>query len=275
MTTLSDKYTADIVVVEGDRQARLHLETIASAIKRVRGVDASETTSTFRLMYLHDIWYGENVCVGDTGDTIEMCCLLEESTAASMAKFNALATKKQLDPTRTALKLTNLKTAINALFDSESAISIESICRLHAMLMRDLLPAEQCGTFRANMTTAVGSNYLYALPKNIDNRLRRLLAFYDATRPQADTPLKQFALASLFMSEFLLIHPFTNGNGRTARLLLSLILRDATLVPFAFSTTSRGDYIATLEKREPGRFCLFVLQQAFYFVTNMENVFCD
>ena len=56
-------------------------------------------------------------------------------------------------------------------------------------------------------------------------------------------------LGSLFFSEFLLIHPFSNGNGRTARLLLSAFLKFEMVIPFSMYISKREEYIEVLEKR--------------------------
>jgi len=40
------------------------------------------------------------------------------------------------------------------------------------------------------------------------------------------------AVGTVFFSEFLLIHPFLNGNGRVARLMLNYLLRRVVIVPF-------------------------------------------
>ena len=45
------------------------------------------------------------------------------------------------------------------------------------------------------------------------------------------------------------IHPFTDGNGRTARLLMNLILLQAGFPPMVIAPEQRPDYVDALETR--------------------------
>lgn len=63
-------------------------------------------------------------------------------------------------------------------------------------------------------------------------------------------------IAGDFLGKFLDIHPFSNGNGRTGRLLLSHILNDICIVPVSLDVpgreSSRDIYFRTLEQAQEG-----------------------
>ena len=68
----------------------------------------------------------------------------------------------------------------------------------------------------------------------------------------------QIIIAAVFLEQFLLIHPFSNGNGRTARILFSLLLKQSSsnfVLPVSLHKLvchtyeqSRSFYIEALER---------------------------
>jgi Fic family protein len=60
----------------------------------------------------------------------------------------------------------------------------------------------------------------------------------------AATPANRAALAMFVVAE---AHPFTDGNGRTARLAMNLFLTEAALTRIIIPTVYRDDYISALK----------------------------
>lgn len=60
----------------------------------------------------------------------------------------------------------------------------------------------------------------------------------------ASTPANRAALATFVVAE---VHPFTDGNGRTARLALNLFLSAAGLTRIIIPTAYRDDYPSALK----------------------------
>ena len=65
----------------------------------------------------------------------------------------------------------------------------------------------------------------------------------------SDTPETAFAAHRRLVD----IHPFNDGNGRTARLLMNLILIRAGYPPLAIRPEDRADYIRSLQEAQAGQ----------------------
>lgn len=110
-------------------------------------------------------------------------------------------------------------------------------CKIvHGMVMEGYDRAAP-GRFREKMCySSGGTPYLH--PRDIPNTLESLCHLVRKQFPLANTWTSRFSLACYFYVDFLSIHPFNNGNGRTARLLFSCLLRDFTPVPLSFHQTT-------------------------------------
>jgi Fic family protein len=104
------------------------------------------------------------------------------------------------------------------------------LLEIHQGVTRELLPAHQSGRFRQEpiVVREPGRGEIVFLPPNdqdVEKLIDELLTFVAAKRVELD-PL---ILAGLFHKQFMIIHPFMDGNGRTGRLATSLLLRDLGL----------------------------------------------
>ncbi len=78
-----------------------------------------------------------------------------------------------------------------------------------------------------------------------------------------------FLIAAKYSMEFLQIHPFRDGNGRTCRIILSTILcrYAGIIIPIGESSEERDEYIgikkrASEEMERHGEWATFVLQRS-------------
>ncbi len=126
-------------------------------------------------------------------------------------------------------------------------LSIDLIKQIHSVIGKDVI--EDAGSFRKTNVGGLSSSVIYATAKTIPERLEELIYFFNSMITQInktdenekDRLLSMITLSSFFFSEFLLIHPFINGNGRTARILLNYILQREVCFPFSIYLDRCGD----------------------------------
>jgi Fic family protein len=136
----------------------------------------------------------------------------------SYFKYKFLKVKFKPDYTR---KANDLYSAYD--FIDNNKLTLENVQKAHSILSKNLLPKSQQGLIRKNPMFVIDSydkiDYVAASPEIIKPELDKL--FHDINLLlQADlNPFEIFYYASLLHLVFVKIHPFQDGNGRTARLI--------------------------------------------------------
>ena len=139
---------------------------------------------------------------------------------------------------------------------ADKRLEVADILKLHELFYRRIDPS-QAGTFRTVPVFISGSHYPLPLPEQIPVLMDKFLMWYQ----QNETELHPLELAALTHQKFVFIHPFVDGNGRVARLLMNLVLLrfgyPITIIP----PILRLEYIATLEKahRNTNDFIQFII----------------
>ncbi len=110
---------------------------------------------------------------------------------------------------------------------------------LHALLMENILEG---GIYRSVDVSISGSEVNPPSPNKVYSEIK---LFYD------DLQNKQFQneleLAAFTHLEFVRIHPFVDGNGRTARMMMNYQLLSKGLLPIAISNDTREEYINSIQ----------------------------
>lgn len=117
--------------------------------------------------------------------------------------------------------------------DGEAYLSLELILQIQKQVTNKLLPASQSGHIRQAPVVVHDprSAKVIYLPSNAEDVAKLLIGLLDyisAKRREVD-PL---ILAGLFHKQFVLIHPFMDGNGRTTRLSTKVLLAGMGLNTF-------------------------------------------
>ena len=106
-----------------------------------------------------------------------------------------------------------------------------------------------------HVITQTGETHYYAAPEDTPARMGDLMAWY---RQNRDT-LHPLILAATFHYEFVAIHPFDDGNGRMARLLMNLILMQVGYPPVVIRVDGRPEYYLALAQADAGDLDNFII----------------
>ncbi len=102
-----------------------------------------------------------------------------------------------------------------------------------------------------HVRTATGELHRFAEPEETPALMERWTADFQRDLTRSEYPLPLFLAESHW--SFLRIHPFDDGNGRTARLLTNYVLLRSGLPPMVIKSAERDRYIGALQNADVGR----------------------
>ncbi len=138
------------------------------------------------------------------------------------------------------------------------AIAERDICKLHELFYTHIHP-EAAGVYRTRECVITGSKYPVAKPEDIAAEMQILEQWIDSSRGK----LHPVALAAELHKRFVFIHPFEDGNGRVARLIMNLALLQEGYMLAVIPPVLRQEYIALLERahEDDGPFIRFIAER--------------
>ena len=108
-------------------------------------------------------------------------------------------------------------------FIEANKLTLDNVKKAHSILSSHLLPKSRQGHIRTNPMFVINSNdqieYVAASPEFVNSELEKLFRDIEKLQSKALNSFEVFYYASLIHLVFVKIHPFQDGNGRTARLI--------------------------------------------------------
>lgn len=108
-------------------------------------------------------------------------------------------------------------------FIDNQTLNLKNVQKAHAILSSKLLPKSQQGLIRTTPMFVINNDdrieYVAANPEIVKGELEKLFIDIDFLLKSDLTDFEIFYYAALVHLVFVKIHPFQDGNGRTARLL--------------------------------------------------------
>ncbi len=123
---------------------------------------------------------------------------------------------------------------------SENKVLNENIVKdIHAILMENIFTG---GIYRNVDVYISGATHTPPTPNEM---YRQIKDFYENIQPRTD--LNEIELATWVHAEFVRIHPFVDGNGRTSRLIMNYKLMENGWLPVSIQKENRLEYFNALE----------------------------
>ena len=108
-------------------------------------------------------------------------------------------------------------------FIDNNRLTLDNVKKAHSILSKNLLPKSQQGLIRSNPMFVINSDdrieYVAASPEIVKSELNKLFHDIEILYRIELNPFEIFYYSSLLHLVFVKIHPFQDGNGRTARLI--------------------------------------------------------
>lgn len=216
-----------------NRELLKNVEKCTSIIKQIRDgqdfeKDSNDFSNYFRCNYVFE-------------------CLNQERNISNKWDVNMIEQQIQIAPnTREEHKIINMHDTTLDLFPNVffpqfdiNYFTVTLAQKIHSFIGRNII--ENAGKYRIKDARPAGESYTYLQPEKIDTHMNLL---FKHTRQlfnrNHSCPAILIKLGTAFLEKFLAIHPFSNGNGRVGRLLLSYILSPISIVPVSLNN-KQGD----------------------------------
>lgn len=103
-----------------------------------------------------------------------------------------------------------------------------------------------------HVKTLTGEIHYYATPEDVPIKMHELMQWYNEARHNKN--IHPSVLAAFVHHRFVAIHPFDDGNGRLARILMNLIMMKNGYPPAIIKLKERTDYYAALNQADKNEY---------------------
>ncbi len=151
----------------------------------------------------------------------------------------------------------NHETALNFLYkliDENHLLSSKDILSLHELVLRSV-EDDFAGRLRNAGVRIAGANFLPPNAQKVSGLLDELIQFVNTNTLE----LNDIELATVFHHKFVWIHPFFDGNGRTVRLAMNLLLMRSGFPPAIILKNDRKKYYDALNSANKGNYSKLTL----------------
>lgn len=143
---------------------------------------------------------------------------------------------------------------VEELAQIESEFSDRNILEVHALVLANI-EKEHAGRYRTSGVRISGANFIPPNALKVDQYMDELISWVNT----GSSHLHPLVQACIFHHRFVWIHPFFDGNGRSARLLFNLLLMKQGYPPAIILKNDRKKYYDALNKANLGEYSKLLL----------------
>lgn len=181
-----------------------------------------------------ELTYTSNAIEGNTLSRAETALVVEKGLT-----IGGKTITEHLEATNHAAALDFVKEQIKR---KPSDLRERDILKIHEIIL-DKIDRENAGVYRRVPVRISGSAVVMPNPRKVQALMDEFFSWLES-----ETKTHAVQLAAEAHYRFVTIHPFTDGNGRTARLLMNMILMMRGYPPAIIRKNDRLAYIKSLEK---------------------------
>lgn len=145
-------------------------------------------------------------------------------------------------------------TFLEELVSGDNQLRTIDILSLHRLVMTNIMD-DYAGRIRQGMVRIIGANFVPPNARLVPDLLDELIDYVNVNKQSYDL----VTLASIFHHRFVWIHPFNDGNGRTVRLAMNMILMKGGYPPSFILTKDRKKYFQALNNANKGDYAKLLL----------------
>jgi len=149
------------------------------------------------------------------------------------------------------LEATNHKEAIFFLaktLKQKKKIDLRLVNNIHGIILKNI-EKEFAGVYRSGQVRILGANFIPPNYLKVPKLMKELIKWLNKKEG-----VSIIDKAGLFHHKLVVIHPYYDGNGRTARLLMNLILMQKGYPPVIISKIDRKKYLNALNQADKNNF---------------------
>ncbi|NXH99808.1 FICD transferase, partial [Pachycephala philippinensis] len=216
-----------------------YFSIIDSKVKKVMAIPKGNSALR-RVMeesYYHHIYH----TVAIEGNTLTLSEIRHIIETRYAVPGKSLAEQNEVIGMHAALKFVN-----TTLVSRIGSVTTRDILDIHRRVLGYADPVE-AGRFRA--TQVFVGHHIPPHPQDVEKQMEEFVQWMNS---EDATSLHPVEFAALAHYKLVYIHPFVDGNGRTSRLLMNLILMQAGYPPITIRKEQRAEYYHVLEVANEG-----------------------